>query len=121
MPRPRCSTPTSGAATWPSRPPTPSTSPTRRWQSGSSRRSRNVSESDQGVRMTLPVSTSGSNELVERCCGAVFGGVVGDTVEPAAPDHADPGAGQHADGVRVVLTRLAGVVVDLRGPGAGVP
>src|SRR5690606_40501223 len=71
--------------------------------------------------MTLPVSTSGNNELVERCCGTVFGGVVGNAVEPAAPDHADPGAGQHADGVRVVLARLAGLGVDLRGPGAGVP
>ncbi|TDO51981.1 hypothetical protein EV651_1181, partial [Kribbella sp. VKM Ac-2571] len=28
--------------------------------------------------MTLPVSTSGSDGLVERCCGTVFGGVVGD-------------------------------------------
>ncbi|TDO47695.1 hypothetical protein EV651_124134, partial [Kribbella sp. VKM Ac-2571] len=27
--------------------------------------------------MTLPVSTSGSDGLVERCCGTVFGGVVG--------------------------------------------
>src|SRR5690606_40033387 len=37
-------------------------------------------DQEGGRRMTPPVSTSGSNELVERCCGAVFGGVVGNAV-----------------------------------------
>jgi hypothetical protein len=33
----------------------------------------------------------------------VFGGVVGDAVVPAAPDDVEPGAGQDADGVGVVV------------------
>src|SRR5487761_834593 len=75
--------------------------------------------------MTLPVSTS-SRDLLgslpgEHGGGAVFSGVVGDAVEPAAVDDADPGAGEDAHGVGVVLAAGAGVVVDLRGPGAGVP
>src|SRR6202007_161185 len=35
--------------------------------------------------------------------GSVFGGVVGDAVVPAAPDDVEPGAGQDADGVGVVV------------------
>ena len=70
--------------------------------------------------MTLPVSTS-SRDLVSECGGgSVLGGIVGDAVEPASVDDADPGAGQDAGGVRVVLTAGDGVMVDLRGPGAGV-
>src|SRR5258707_15049116 len=74
--------------------------------------------------MTLPVSTSGRDlpgRLAdERGGGSVLRGVVGDAVEPATVDHADPGAGQDAHGVGVVFAAVAGVVVDLRGPGAGV-
>src|SRR3974377_732832 len=75
--------------------------------------------------MTLPVSTS-SREFFggvscEPCSSAMFAGVVRDAVDPAGPDDADPGAGQDADGVRVVLAPGAGVGVDLGGPGAGVP
>jgi hypothetical protein len=51
----------------------------------------------------------------------VPGGVVGGAVLPAAPDDIDPGAGGDADGVRVVFAAGPGVVVDGRGPGAGVP
>src|SRR5204862_8038620 len=77
-----------------------------------------------GRLMTLPVSTSGRDllgSLPGECGGsAVPGWVVGGAVDPAAVDDADPGAGQDAGGVRVVFAAGAGVVVDLRGPGAGV-
>src|SRR6266851_1012837 len=53
--------------------------------------------------------------------GSVPGWVVGDAVEPAAVDDADPGAGQDADGVRVVLAAGDRARVDLGCPGAGVP
>ena len=53
--------------------------------------------------------------------GGVLGGVVGGAVLPAAPDEVEPGAGEDAHGVRVVLTAVPGLVVDGRGPGAGVP
>lgn len=51
--------------------------------------------------MTPPVSTSGSEQivlsgLIETYCVAVPGRVVGDTVLPAAPDHADPRSGEDA-------------------------
>src|ERR1051326_1181313 len=75
--------------------------------------------------MTPPVSTSCRDllrTLPSECGGgSVRGGIVGDAVEPAAPYDADPGAGEDADGVGVVLAAGAGVVVDLGGPGAGVP
>src|ERR1700760_1365787 len=70
--------------------------------------------------MTPPVSTSCRIWLCESGSGAVPGGVVGCVVEPAGPDHADPGAGEDADGVGVVFAAGAGVVVNLGGPGAGV-
>src|ERR1017187_9129897 len=75
--------------------------------------------------MTLPVSTSGRDSLGslpgERGGGSGRGGVAGYAVEPAAVDDADPGAGEYAGGVRMVLAAGAGIVADLRGPGAGVP
>jgi len=52
--------------------------------------------------------------------GVVLGRVVGGAGLPAAPDDVDPGAGQDAHGVRVVFAAGAGVVVEGRGPGAGV-
>ena len=51
----------------------------------------------------------------------MLGGVVGGAALPAAPDDVDPGAGEDARGLRVVLTAVPGLVVDGRGPGAGVP
>src|SRR5205807_4451662 len=70
--------------------------------------------------MTPPVSTSCGDwlcGLLGECGGgAVPGGVVGDAFEPAGPDDADPGAGEDADGVRVVLAAGAGVAVDLAIP-----
>src|SRR5207302_1681314 len=53
--------------------------------------------------------------------GVVLGGIVGGAVVPAAPDDVAPGAGGDADGERVVLAAGAGIVVDGRGPRAGVP
>src|SRR4051812_6974241 len=71
--------------------------------------------------MTPSVSTSRRGELLVEPLGvAVQGRVVGDAVLPAAVDHADPGAGEDAHGVRVVVAAGAGVGVDLGGPGAGV-
>src|SRR5215469_2555693 len=79
----------------------------------------------EGTVMTLPVSTSSSglagNLLSQGRRRAMQGRVVGSAVDPARPDDADPGAGQYADGVRVVLAGGAGVAVDLGGPWAGMP
>jgi hypothetical protein len=52
--------------------------------------------------------------------GPVLGWVVGDVVLPAVPDQVQPGAGEDAGGVGVVLAAGDGVVVELGGPGAGV-
>src|ERR1019366_6841907 len=75
--------------------------------------------------MTLPVSTSGRDSLGslpgERGGGSGPGGGAGDGVEAGAGDDAGTGAGGEAGGVRVVLAAGAGIVADLRGPGAGVP
>jgi hypothetical protein len=50
----------------------------------------------------------------------VFGGVVGDVVLPAAPDDVEPGPGQDADGVGVVVASGSGALVEVGGPGVGV-
>ena len=50
----------------------------------------------------------------------MFGGVVGDAVLPAAPDDVQPGAGEDADGVGVVVASVAGALVEVGGPGVGV-
>ena len=39
----------------------------------------------------------------------VFGGVVGDAVLPASPDDVEPGAGEDADGVGMVVAAARGV------------
>src|SRR4051795_2604848 len=70
-------------------------------------------------RVTPSVSTSRRTELLLEPSGvAVSGGVVGDVVLPASVDDADPGAGEDAHRVRVVVAAGAGVGVDLGGPGA---
>src|SRR5580704_5298846 len=51
--------------------------------------------------------------------GLVAGWVVGGSVLPAVPDDVQPGAGEDADGVRVVVAAGDGLVVELGGPGAG--
>ena len=50
----------------------------------------------------------------------VPGGVVWGVCLPAAPDDVEPGAGEHADGVGVVVSAGAGAVVEIGGPGVGV-
>src|SRR5690242_21610813 len=73
----------------------------------------------------------GARVVVGRCSGgrlvlgelggiAVSDGVVGNTVDPAAVDHPDPGAGQYPHGVGVVMAAGQRVGVDLRRPRAGV-
>ena len=47
----------------------------------------------------------------------MFGGVVGDAVLPAAPDDVEPGSGEDADGVGVVVVAGAGALVEVGGPG----
>ena len=47
------------------------------------------------------------------------GGVVGGAVLPAVPDDEQPGAGEDADGVGVVVAAGAGAVVEVGGPGVG--
>ena len=72
--------------------------------------------------MTPSVSTSsGKRLLVEPLSVAVSGGVVGHAVDPAAVDDANPGSREDAYGVWVVVAAGAGIGIDLRGPGAGMP
>jgi hypothetical protein len=47
------------------------------------------------------------------------GGIVGRAVLPAVPDDEEPGAGEDADGVGVVVAPGPGAVVEVVGPGAG--
>ena len=56
--------------------------------------------------MSSPVSSVALLILVEQGLERpVFGGVVGGAVLPAVPDHEEPGAGEDADGVGVVVPR----------------
>ena len=59
--------------------------------------------------------------VFEGRCGVVESGVVRHFVYPAGPDDTYPCSGEDADGVGMVFAGGAGVVVDLGGPGAGVP
>ena len=66
------------------------------------------------------MSSRGLLILVEEALeGAVLGGVVGGVVLPAVPDDVEPGAGEDADGVGVVVAAGAGAVVEVGGPGVG--
>jgi hypothetical protein len=69
--------------------------------------------------MSSPVSSCGLLVLQEGLEGSVVGGVVGDAVLPAVPDDVEPGAGQDAGGVGVVVSAGAGAVVEVGGPGVG--
>jgi hypothetical protein len=71
----------------------------------------------QGGRRPLssPVSSCGGHQ--ESLVAAVLVGVVGDAVLPAAPDDADPGSGEDADGVGVAQVAGSGSGVDVGGPG----
>ena len=66
--------------------------------------------------MSSPVS---SGPVQEGLQGAVFGGVVRGVVLPAAPDDVEPGAGEDADGVGVVVAAGSGSLVEVGGPGVG--
>ena len=56
--------------------------------------------------------------LVEQCLqGAMTGGVLGDPVLPAAPNDVEPGAGEDARGVGMVVSWASGAVVQIGGPG----
>jgi hypothetical protein len=57
--------------------------------------------------------------LGEALGGSMLDWVVGHLVDPAAPDHPDPGASEDAGGVGVVVAAGDGVGVELGGPGAG--
>jgi len=64
--------------------------------------------------MTPPVSTSCRRLRLKKSCGiAVLDRVVGRVGVPAAVDDPDPGAGEHAHGVRVIVPAGDGVGVDL--------
>src|SRR6476469_3624143 len=69
--------------------------------------------------MTPSVSTSGRKSRVVDLYGvAVSAGVVRGSVDPAAVDDPNPGAGQDADCVRVIVPALDCPSVDVGGPGA---
>ena len=68
--------------------------------------------------MRHPVSTPvGSGDFEG---GLMLGGIVGFAVVPSAPEDADPGAGEDADGVGMGAAAGSGALVDLGGPGRGV-
>jgi hypothetical protein len=62
--------------------------------------------------VSSPKSTPRGEDALE---SAVASGVVGPAIMPTAPDDADPGAGEDACGVRVRLTQLTMVAVELSG------
>jgi hypothetical protein len=70
------------------------------------------------LAMRHPVSTPICFE--EQLSGAMLSRVVGFAIGPGAPDDAQPGAGEDADGVRVVAAAGLGLGVDMGGPGIGV-
>src|SRR5262245_49177046 len=70
--------------------------------------------------MSSPVSSHLlAIRMEERLKGAMPGRVVGHAVLPAMPDHEEPGAGQDADRVRVVVAASDGSAVKVGGPGVG--
>lgn len=70
--------------------------------------------------MSSPVSSRPVLILVEQCLeGAMVGRVVGGAVLPAVPDGVEPGAGQDAHGVGVVVSSGDGAVVAVGGPEVG--
>src|SRR5215210_362115 len=76
--------------------------------------------------MSSPVSTFGGSGgvliLVEDALeGAVLVGLVGGVGLPALPDHVQPGAGEDADGVGVVVASGSGLLVEGCSPGVGEP
>ena len=66
--------------------------------------------------MSSPVS-SGGLLVQEGLQCFVSGGVVGGVVLPAVPDDVEPGSGEDAYGVGVVVSAGAGLAVEVVGPG----
>src|SRR6266545_3200590 len=74
-----------------------------------------------GVRVSCPVSSHHWLILFgEPLEGAVLVGVVGGVGGPALPDDVEPGAGEDAYRVRMVVAAGAGAVVQVGCPGVGV-
>ena len=72
--------------------------------------------------MSSPVSSGLFCDLVsgeESLQGAVLVGVVGGVVLPAVPDDVEPGAGEDADGVGVVVSAVDRSLVEVLGPEVG--
>ena len=69
--------------------------------------------------MSSPVSSGGFLVVQEGLQGFVLGGVVGEVVLPAVPDDVEPGSGEDAYGVGVVVSAGAGLAVEVVGPGVG--
>src|SRR6478736_2015190 len=69
--------------------------------------------------MSSPVSSGGLFVVQECLEGAVLSRVVADAVLPAVPDDVEPGAGQDAHGVGVVVAAGASAAVEVLGPGVG--
>src|SRR5215218_8810012 len=74
-------------------------------------------------RKTPSMSSCGGSGclLGEPLGGPMLDRVVGHLVDPAAPDHPNPGASKDAGGVGMIVAAGDGVGVDLGGPGAGQP
>src|SRR5215216_2718622 len=72
-------------------------------------------------RKTPSMSSSGGSGclLSEPSGGPMLDRVVGHLVDPAAPDHPDPGASKDPSGVGMIVAAGDGVGVELGGPGAG--
>ena len=47
--------------------------------------------------------------------------IVEGSVLPGAPEHAHPGSGENAEGMRVVAAAAFGALVDVGGPGRAMP
>jgi hypothetical protein len=86
-------------------------------------RRRGLSLGPQGPDgMSSPVSSRGLLMLLQHGLeGSVFVGVVGTVGLPAAPDHVEPGTGEDAGGVRVIVAAGDGAIVEIGGPGIGSP
>src|SRR2546421_9919785 len=66
--------------------------------------------------MSSPMS---SRRLEEGLKGAVLSGVIGGAGLPAVPDHEQPGAGEDANRVGVVVSAADGAPVEVGSPGIG--
>ena len=70
--------------------------------------------------MSSPVSSRGCLLVEQALEGVVSGWVVGGVALPAMPDDVEPGAGEDAYDVGVVVASGGGAAVQVGGPGVGV-